>query len=206
MWLFYGLPVFVLFIITVIHASSSLDKLKSNWNEYRCHPMYIPFAGMIRPDVSTDENFYHCIGVMGNEVFKPILDVLNSQFSIIHSTLAELTSPLKLFRALFERIRKFMMSFTSSTFSKITTSTGTFSYYLIKIRDLLKRFAAEGYIAAFLANAGVDFVMSFVMLCMSIIKTFVYAMLAISIILALFQPELLVLAVVIASMIGSSGF
>jgi hypothetical protein len=143
---------------------------------------------------------------MGNEVFKPILDVLNSQFSVIHSTLAELTSPLKLFRALFERIRKFMLSFTSTTFSKITTSTGTFTYYLIKIRDLLKRFAAEGYIAAFLANAGVDFVMSFVMLCMSIIKTFVYALLAISIVLALFQPELLVLAVVVASMIGSSGF
>jgi hypothetical protein len=206
MWLFFGLPIAVLFIITAIHASYSLDKLKSNWNEYRCHPMYIPFAGVIRPDVSTSENFYHCIGLMGNEVFKPILDVLNSQFSIIHSTLAELTSPLAMFRKLFERIRKFMLSFTSTTFSKITTSTSTFTYYLIKIRDLMKRFAAEGYIAAFLANAGIDFVMSFVMLCMSIIKTFVYAMLLISFILAMFQPELLAFFIFIASMIGASGF
>jgi hypothetical protein len=92
------------------------------------------------------------------------------------------------------------------TFGNITESTSVFVHYLIKIRDVLQRFVGEGYIAALLVNTGINFVMSFVYLCMSVIKTFVYALLAISIILALFQPELLAVAVTIASMIAASGY
>jgi hypothetical protein len=71
---------------------------------------------------------------------------------------------------------------------------------------MMNRFIGQGYIGAYLANVGIDFVVSFVMLCISIIKTFVYALLAISIILAFFQPELLALAITLASLIGASGF
>jgi hypothetical protein len=77
---------------------------------------------------------------------------------------------------------------------------------LIKIRDVLSRFVGEGYIGAFLVNALIDFIWSFVTLFISILKTFVFALLAISFILALFQPELLVVAIVLASMIAASGF
>jgi len=206
MWLFIGLPLVSLFAILVIHASSSLDKLKSNWNEYRCHPVYLPFAGFIRPDVSTSENFLHCINLMGSELMKPIMDELNNLFATVHSTLSEVTGPISLFREMFTRIRKFMLSFMSTTFSKITNSTGVFTHYLLKIRDMMNRFIGQGYIGAYLANVGIDFVVSFVMLCISIIKTFVYALLAMSIILAFFQPELLVLAITLASLIGASGF
>jgi hypothetical protein len=80
------------------------------------------------------------------------------------------------------------------------------TFILTKIRDVLKRFAGSGYVGAFIVNAGVDFIISFVMAIISVIKGFVYALLAISIILALFQPEMLVLAIVLASMIGASGF
>lgn len=206
MWLFIGLPLVALFAILVIHASSSLDKLKSNWNEYRCHPVYLPFAGLIRPDVSTSENFLHCIDLMGSELMKPIMDQLNNLFATVHSTLSEVKGPISLFREMFGRIRKFMLSFMSTTFSKITNSTGTFTHYLLKIRDMMNRFIGQGYIGAYLANVGIDFVVSFVMLCISVIKTFVYALLAMSIILAFFQPELLVLAITLASLIGASGF
>lgn len=206
MWLFFGLPALALLAMLILSASSSLDKLKSNWNEYRCHPGFMPFAGEIRPDVSTAENFTYCLGLMGNEIFKPILDVLNNLFADVNSSLGELTSPLALFRQLFVRIRGFMLSFMVTTFGKITNSTGVMTHYLIKIRDILNRFVGQGYIGAFLANVGIDFVMGFVTLCISIIKVFVYALLAISIILALFQPELLVFAITIVSMIGASGF
>jgi len=42
----------------IVHASGSLEKIKLHWNEYRCNPMYMPFAGSIRPDVGTAENFW----------------------------------------------------------------------------------------------------------------------------------------------------
>jgi len=143
---------------------------------------------------------------MGNDVFAILLEPINALFGQIHMSLAELMNPLKLFRELFGRIRKFMLSFATATFSKITASMSVFVHTLIKIRDVLKRFVGEGYIAAFLVNTGVDFIMSFVYLCISIIKGFVYALLAISIILALFQPELLAVAVMLASLLAASGF
>ena len=201
-----GIPLIGILFAMLIHGSNSIENLRLHWNEYRCNPAYIPFAGYIRPDISVNDNFMFCVGSMGNEVFKPILDVINSMFSDIHSSLGELTAPLNLFRQLFTRIRKFMLGFMDSTFGKITSSTSVFTHYLIKIRDILKRFAGQGYIAGFLARVGIQFIESFVFLIMGIIKTFVYAMLAISIILALFNPGLLVLMITIASLIGASGF
>ena len=206
MWLFLGLPIIALFIMLTIHASFSVNKIKKNWEEYRCHPFYIPFANMMDPKVSVSDNFTHCIDRMGTEVFKMLLDPLNALFGQVGSSLKEFVNPLKLFRELFSRIRKFMMSFAASTFSKIGSSTSVFVHYLIKIRDVLKRFVGEGYIAAFLVNAIADFIMAFVYLCISIIKTFVYALLAISIFLALFQPEMLAVAITLASLLAASGY
>jgi hypothetical protein len=206
MWLFLGMPALALLAMLAIHASFSINDARAHWSEYRCHPAYIPIAGMIRPDVSTSDNFLHCIDRMGTDVFKLALDPVNAMFGDIHASVGEMMTPLKLFRAMFGRMRKFMLSFTATTFGKITESTSVFVHYLIKIRDVLQRFVGEGYIAALLVNTGINFVMSFVYLCMSVIKTFVYALLAISIILALFQPEMLAVAITIASMIAASGY
>jgi hypothetical protein len=143
---------------------------------------------------------------MGQQVFGYMLDPINGLFKGVNENLSELGNGLPLMRGIFTRIRKVMLSFASVTFGKIVNSMGSMSYILLKIRDILKRFAGQGYIATFLVNTGVDFILSFVYLLISIIKSFVYALLAISIILALFQPELLVFAITIASLLGASGY
>jgi hypothetical protein len=206
MWLFFGLPIIVIGIVGLIHGSESLDKIRLHWNEYRCNPMYVPFAGYVRPDIGVEKNFQHCINMFGQSIFGGIIDVLMSLFGTLTSSLTELSGPLSGFREVFARITNFLFSFASQTFGKITNSMGSLTYILTKIRDLLSRFAGSGYVGAYLANAGIDLITSFVMACISIIKSFVYSLLAISIILALFQPELLVLAIVLASLIGASGF
>ena len=206
MWIFFVLPVIGLLVMLISHASHSLDDLKLHWNEYRCHPGYMPFAESVRPDVTVSENMYYCMGLFGNELFKPFMDVLNSLFADVHSSIGEITGPLALFRQLFTRIRKFMLGFMSTTFSKITNSTSVISYQIIKIRDVMKRFVAQGYISAFIGNALIDSAMSFVTLFMSVVKTFVYGLLATSIFLALFQPELLAIAILISTLIAASGF
>ena len=193
-------------VMGMVHASSSVEKIKLHWNEYRCNPIYMPFAGSIRPDVDTAENFAYCSNAMAGHFFGYIIDGINQLFSTTAASLGALADPLVAFREIFTKLRMFMLSFASSTFSKAASSTSVFVHYLIKIRDVLKRFVGEGYIGAFLVNAIVDFIWSFVTLFISILKTFVFALLAISFILALFQPELLVVAIVLASMIGASGF
>jgi hypothetical protein len=108
-------------------------------------------------------------------------------------------------RGLITRIRKFVLSFTSSTLGKASGPVSMFTYYLNKIQDILRRFVGEGYIAAMFGASTVGFIESFVTLVITIIKGFVIAMLAISFILALFQPELLVIVLTLASLLASAG-
>jgi hypothetical protein len=205
MWLFYVLPFVALFAALVAHASATLGKIRLHWNEYRCNPIYMPFAGSIRPDIGTQENFLYCINVAGQDILSYALDAIMQLLGTFTSSLSEFTGPMGLMRALFTRIRGFMISFTASTMSKAATSTSTFIYYLIKIRDLLKRFVGEGYINAYLTYTLFSFIEGFIKLFISIVKGFVIAMLAISIVLALFQPEVLAMALVFASILAAAG-
>jgi len=195
-----------LFAMLVVHGYSSFGKLQKNWNEYRCNPMYMPFAGFVRPDVTTEQNFTYCSNSMAGHYFSFLFDGIGQYFGVLQNSLGELASPLQAFRDVFANIRGFMLKFASGTLSKAASSTSVFVHYLIKIRDILKRFVGEGYIGAFLVNTIVDFIWSFVTLCISVIKTFVFALLAIAIILLLGAPEVLVLALTIAALMASSGF
>jgi len=195
-----------LFSMLVVHALFSVEKLKTNWSQYRCNPIYMPFAGVVKPDISSEENFTYCSNAMAGHYFSFLTDGISQYSDVLSDSLGELAEPLKGFRDVISNIRGFMLKFASGTFSKAASATSMFVHYLIKIQDVLKRFVGEGYIGALLVNTIIDFIWSFVSLCIGVIKTFVFALLAISIILALFQPELLVTAIVIASLIASSGF
>ena len=192
--------------IMVAHGMGNWEHVKTNWAEYRCSPMYMPIASLVRPDVSTYENFVHCSNAMAADFWRLIIDQLQGYFGVLAGSLGQLASPLGIFREVINRIKGFIMSFAASTFSKAASSMSVFVHYLVKIQDVLRRFAAQGYIGAFLVNVIIDFIWSFVSLFISIIKTFVFILLAISFILALFNPSLLVIAIVLASLIAASGF
>jgi len=205
MWLFFGLPVLVILVMSIIHASHSMNELKLHWDEYRCNPAYMPFTGVIRPDIGVQENFLYCINQMGNDIIKYPLDVIHLLLGTVVSALSEIGGSLGIFRNMFSRLRKFVLSFTASTMSKAASSSSVFIHYLIKIKDIFRRFVGQGYIASLLTYTLFSFVECFVVLFISIIKTFVFVMLAIAIVLALFQPEILAVVLVLASLLAAAG-
>jgi hypothetical protein len=190
----------------IVHAYFSIYKLKKNWSQYRCNPLYMPFTEYVKPEVSAEDNFTYCTNSLSGHYFSFLTDGISQYFEVLEDSLGSLAAPLSEFRKVISNIRGFMLKFASGTFSKAASSTSVFVHYLIKIQDILKRFVGEGYIGALLVNTIIDFIWSFVTLCISVIKTFVYVLLAIAFILAIFQPELLVTGLVIAALIASSGF
>jgi hypothetical protein len=195
-----------LFGMLVANGVSDWADIKDNWEQHRCNPMYIPVAGFINPKVSAADNFTHCTNSMAGNFWGIIVDQINVYFGVLGSSLNSLTKPLSGFRSVITNIRKFMFTFMAQSMSKAAGSTSVFIHYLNKIQDVMKRFVAQGYIGAFLTQTLASFAWAFIMLFMSVLKTFVYIMLGISIVLALFQPAFLVLVIILASLIGASGF
>lgn len=192
--------------ILVAHGMGNWENIKDNWTEYRCNPMYMPVAGFIRPDVSGSDNFVYCTNAFAASIWGIVQAQINSYFGVLLSSLGELAGPLDIFRLVISKIRKFLFSFMAQSMSKAVGSTSMFLHYLTKIQDVMKRFVAQGYIGAYLVQVIVDFIWSFVTLFISVVKTFVFILLAISFILALFNPMMLVLAIVLGSLIAASGF
>jgi len=187
------------------HTYGNLRNLEDNWGEYRCNPLYMPFAGLIDEKTGTAGNFQFCMNLMGKFIMSSIIDVLGSQFAIIFEALESLMNPLAIFRVILATIRKFVLSFATSTLGKASGPVSTFVYYLNKIQDLIRRMVGEGYLAVFFSVSAVSFLESLISLLISIIKGFVYAMLIIAVILALFQPEILAIVLVLASALSASG-
>jgi hypothetical protein len=190
----------------IVHAYCSVEKLKTNWEQYRCHPFYLPFAGSIKPEVSSEENFTYCSNAMAGHYFSFLTDGISQYSDVLSDSLGNLAGPLSSFRTVITNLRGFMLKFTSGTFSKVASSVSVFVHYLVKIQDVLKRFVGEGYIGAMLVNTMIDFIWSFVTLSISVIKTFVFSILIISIFLSFADPLLLATMIVVASLIASSGF
>lgn len=205
MWLFFGLPILALFLTAVVHASESLNKIRDNWNEYRCNPIYMPFAGIVRPDVGIELNFQYCLGQFSNEILKVPLDAINSLFSVMGSALSEFTGPLATFRSMFSSMRMFILSMTTTAMGKAASSASVFIYYLIKIRDVIKRIVGQGYLSSYLTYLLFSFMEGFVMFFITVVRAFAIAMLAISFVLALFQPEVLALAIALAAILSKAG-
>ena len=208
MYIFIAINLIALGSIMYFITEQNIHKIRDDWSAYRCNPLYMPMAFIVQDPggiKAVGDNFEHCMAMMSSSVVGQMNDGLNSQFSIIGETLGALSNPLTAFRQMFSMMRGFIMSFTTTTVGKISGPLSMFVYYLNKIQDLIRRMVGEGYIAAFFGITIVSAIEGFVSLCLTIIKGFVYAMLIISVILALFQPEILAIVLVLASSLAAAG-
>ena len=208
MYIFIGITLIAISSIVYYSTIQNIHVIRDNWSTYRCNPLYMPMAFVVEDPggiQAVGDNFQHCMAMLSQSVMSEIIDALGSQFSIIGETLEAITNPLSIFRTVISSMRKVVLSFTTTTLGKASGPLSTFVYYLNKIQDLIRRMVGEGYIAAFFGITIVSFIEGFVSLCLSIIKGFVYAMLIISIILALFQPEILAIVLTLASALAAAG-
>jgi hypothetical protein len=201
-YIFIGTFLITLGFIFYFYLLSNIGSMRNEWSLYRCNPLYMPFASWIDPSESADGNFRKCMNLMGKDLVSSMTDIFGTQIALIFEALSEILNPLKMFRNLFARIRKFILSFTNTTLQKANGPLSAFSFLLVKIQDLLRKMSASGYISAFFGLSFVSFIEGFVSLFIAIIKGFVIAMLIIAVALALFNAPLLAIVVYIASLLA----
>ena len=82
----------VCMFFTYSYLKNNSDLIKNNWQQNRCNPLYIPFAGIIiNPKNMTKNeyatsNFFHCFGVLLKEMIEVALAPIQAAILLISAT------------------------------------------------------------------------------------------------------------------------
>lgn len=136
--------VIVIFITVVsvfstiyMYVLANIKNLKDNWVEYRCNPIYMPFAGLVGQDVLT--NFSGCVMKSFQDYAGFIMDPLMSLFSDMSESVGEIGEAMDDMRGMMADVRGGFLGIVGTVFGKIENLMSQFQYIIIRMRTLLAR-------------------------------------------------------------------
>ena len=137
------LVIFVVATLTAVLAVcytmmlARLDEIKKNWIEYRCNPMYMPFASLV--GVDTAGNFSRCTARSFQDYAGFIMDPINQLFGTFLGMFSSIAGSLNSMRAMFNGIRTAFLGIVTSIFGKLTNTMAAMQYLMIRIRTVFLR-------------------------------------------------------------------
>lgn len=168
-----GLAFFIFFILfSYFYVMNNLKPIKADWNNQRCSPSVIPFAGIInKPDNMstfdfTGKNFSGCVNnillTISKNFFKPITYVI----SLIGNLTNELVKNVQSIREKIAGMVKNLESIDNQIMTRIFNFLMPIQYIFIKLKDIFRKtqgilvtsifsvingyFAIKSFIGAFL--------------------------------------------------------
>ena len=134
----------VTYIILNNYIQQQIQFIKSDWENKRCNPLYLPFAGKIKkkPNQSeseaTSENFSYCLGNITKSVvsdaFKPVNTIIESVVEIFKGFYQALNS----LRDMFDYIRTQIITIIKTIMIKILMVVLPLQRVIMSINDVFK--------------------------------------------------------------------
>jgi len=193
-------PLIILGIIMYAYVKSNTEDIKANWVQYRCNPVYMPFAGMFGDNVFM--NFQFCITSIASSFFGYALTPIYSMFGMFANMLRGILGQLNGFRAFVVGMQKFIISFFSDTIGRMTNTFSTLMRLLSIVRDLSNRIVSSAAYSVVIMSTGVNFLLSVFSFVWELLKKLVGIIIALSIILMFVFPPLLIFFIPIGIAIG----
>lgn len=137
---------FLIFILTTsvailtslyLFAQSQVASLKKNWVQYRCNPMYMPFAGLVGDSVVT--NFTKCTMKGFQDYAGYMMDPIMGEFAVVNETVTEIGGAMNSMRSMMSGVRGGFLGILGTVFGKIQNLVSQFQYIIIRMRTLLSR-------------------------------------------------------------------
>lgn len=120
-----------------LFALSQVNFLKKNWPKYRCHPLYMPMAGMVGQDVAA--NFTKCTMKGFQDYAGFVMDPIMSQFSLFNSVIGDISGAMNDMRGMMSDTRNGFLGIVGTVFGKIENLMSQFQHIIIRMRTLLAR-------------------------------------------------------------------
>ena len=137
-----------------LYAGSQVASLKKNWAQYRCNPMYMPFAGMVGDDVMS--NFTKCT-MSGFQTYTGfIMDPILAEFGVVNSTLEEVSATMGSMRSMMSGVRGGFLGIIGSVFGKIQNVMSQTQYTIIRMRTLMSRIVGIMYSFVYIFYGGMQ--------------------------------------------------
>lgn len=152
--LFAGITVVAILSSLYLYGLSQVSNLKKNWPQYRCNPLYMPFAGMVGDDVMT--NFTKCTLKGFHDYTGYVMDPLVAEFSVVNDTLEEVTGTLGDMRSMVSSVRGGFLGILGTVFGKLQNVMGQTQYIVIRMRTLLSRVVAVMFSFVYIFYGGMQ--------------------------------------------------
>jgi uncharacterized membrane protein YuzA (DUF378 family) len=193
-----AVPVLVLGAILYNYATVNIEEVKRDWVNYRCNPVYMPFASDIY------ENFQYCTNTYAEAILGRALDPVHMMFSMFTGVIQTVLSQLDTFRGMIAGLQGFVMTFVSETFSKIGNVFGTFLQLMGRVRDITSRILGSTTYLLVISIAAINLIESMFNTLRSMVTSIVFIIFGLAFLILFLAPPLLVAMIPIGIAIGVS--
>jgi hypothetical protein len=119
-----------------------LDKLNKSWDDYKCKPYIVPFAGTIfgpkDGSVNPASNFYQCLKNQFQEFFDHAMSPFRNIIKSIIGILVIFKSSIQKIRVVLSYIRNAMRQFARDVYLKLKKSYAQIAFIINRIRRIFK--------------------------------------------------------------------
>tara|TARA_Y100000992_G_C21265971_1_gene493967 strand:+ start:874 stop:1812 length:939 start_codon:yes stop_codon:yes gene_type:complete len=109
--------------------------IKDNWNDYKCSPLIMPFAGSFGFDPT--KNFTDCVSTMQGDFMKIFLQPIEYVISLLGDSAKMFTDAIQDIRGVLDKVRGFLSSILEELFGIFLNVILEIQKLMISIKDLV---------------------------------------------------------------------
>jgi len=148
------ITVYIFGNIARFKAKTTLKNVQHNWSQYRCNPLFMPFADNV------EQNFFTCVQ-SGMKTFIPFfLNPLNSLLDKLTSIASDHSISINSFRISHFNLRSLLSNTFLSMIGVFESMGVEFVKTLFGVSDLISKFVAIGVSIMYIFEATIDTVSS----------------------------------------------
>jgi len=127
----------IVFAGAYAYGMAHLQEIKANWVKYRCNPVYMPLAGMVGSDIST--NFMNCTLQSVNTYTGFVMDPIYQNFNILTGIIQTILGSMNDMRAAVSGASTGFLGIVQGTFGKLQNTFQEVALLFGRVRSIMNR-------------------------------------------------------------------
>lgn len=148
--------IILLFLLSycVIFLAIGLEKVKKNWNKYKCNPSVMPFASQFGYDGV--KNFVECVGSTQINLMSKFTDPIYSMLNQISNLGGNILNSMNSVREMINWVRFSTVGILQDIISIFVNLIARFQIFIISIKTLIMRLIGVSILLMYKVQTSID--------------------------------------------------